>query len=416
MNGRLKIPAILACLFCALVASRTPAATVNVVGGLGSATVFSESDMTFVDISRSATGTDTYSTATVYWAGGSSNCAGSFMLKFYHPDPATGESLTYLDERGPFNASPGLEEYNLSPAVSLSKGDLVGITELSSGDCGAVELLVGGGNETLAFIGDSGTSNITLCDQSLASLIPQSIGVLVRSTGTENRAGVVLGAGSAQGAAGSNFKTSMQLSDPGSVSIRGRLVFHALGQAGQSTDPSLPYTLNSGQVLSFPDIVSAIGGSGLGSIDVIADSSYAPLVVTRIFNDGGAAGTAGFSEPLVRLNDQYVINSGDSAFLLAPSDFSKFRMNVAIRSLADGATVELTVLSPNGPTIADITKTYPPDEFDLESTAQLFPGVSIPANALLRVRVSAGRAVVGGVTVDNTTNDTGLQLGTRTHF
>ena len=417
MNRAFRKLTTLAGTLCLCVSASRAHATINTVGGLASAPVFSESGMTFVDVVRSATGAGTYASATVFWAGGTSNCSGLFMLKFYRPDAATGESLTFLTERGPFSTSPGLTDFVLSPAVTLEAGDYVGITELSDGACGAVQLLVGGGNETLSFIGDSGASNITLCDRTEASLIPQSIGVIVRSQSTDSRAGIVLGVGSVQGAAGSNFRTSMQLANPGSgVAIRGSLVFHAIGVPGLSTDPSLDYTLAPGQVLSFPDIVSAIGASGLGSIDVIATDSYAPLVVTRIFNDGGSAGTAGFSEPLVRQGDNFVIESGHSAWLIVPADLTKFRMNLAFRSLSEGATVKIIAHGPDGSTAGSVTKTYAADVFDLESTSQILPGITVTPGGSIEVQVSTGRAIVGGVTVDNTTNDTLLQLGTRTHF
>lgn len=403
----------------AMLAAGPVRADLSSVGGLGSAARFSATDKTYVDVTRGATATGTYSSATVYWITGGSGCSGSlsFMLKFYHPDAATGESLSFITERGPFSGPEGFVDVTLSPAVSLQQGDYVGLTEL--GPCGAVEMLLAGGNQTLQFEGDSGTADITLCDQSFATLIPESLGVIVRGSGTANRAGIVLGVGSVQGAAGSNFKTSMQLLNPDVSSvagIQGRLVFRALGKPGGPSDPSLAYSIPNGQAISFPDIVAAIGGSGLGSIDVIAESSNAPLVVTRIFNDGGAAGTAGFSEPMIRPGDEFVLQQSDTAYLFAPNDPAKFRMNLAIRSLDFSTTLVLTVSGPDGSFVAQVTKTYDPDVFDLESTAQLFPGATIGANDIIQVAVTAGRAIVGGVAVDNKTNDTALQLGTRKQF
>ncbi len=418
MNEKPRTMKMLASVLFALLAAASARAAVPTLGGLGSSVEFSASGFTYVDLTRSASEAGSYSSATIYWTGADSLCSGtgSFMLKFYRPDAATGESLAFLAERGPFNASDGFVNVALSPAVTLQAGDVVGVTELVSGDCGAIAMITGGGNQTLCFVGDSGTSSITICDQTEATLIPQMIGVVVRGQGTQNRAGVILGAGSVQGAAGSNFRTSMQLANPGDLPIQGQLVFHPAGVAASANDPAAGYAIGPNQAINFADVVASIGGSGLGSIDVLASSSYAPLVVTRIFNDGGAAGTAGFSEPLVRSGDEYVIEAPKTAWLIAPQDLSKFRMNVAIRSLDEGATLQISLTDSNGSSVASATRTLPANEFDLESTSQLFPGVQVGDNDTIQVKVVAGKAIIGGVVVDNTTNDTSLQLATRTHF
>lgn len=407
------VPAVTLLAFSTLAATRASAA-VATVGGLGSATEFSATNSTFIDLARSASATGTYSSATIYWAGGSSSCSGSFMLKFYRKDGTT--NLNFVDERGPFSAPGGLVDVTLSPPVSLIAGDVVGITELGGEDCGAVEMITGAGNQTLQFDGDSGTASISLCDQQDSHLLSQTIGVLVRGTGSLNRAGIVLGAGSVQGAAGSNFKTSMQLVNPGGETIQGQLIFRLAVHGAPAGDAGTSYSIAAGQSINFPDIGSALETSGLGSIDVLASSSYAPLVVTRIFNDGGAAGTAGFSEPMVRPGDEFIIEAPRTAFLVAPSDFTKSRMNIAVRALSEGATLEFRVTHSNGTFVGFGTKTYGADEFDLDSTTTLLPGVTIGNNDTIQVKVTAGRAIVGGVSVDNTTNDTSLQLGTRTHF
>jgi hypothetical protein len=119
---------------------------------------------------------------------------------------------------------------------------------------------------------------------------------------------------------------------------------------------------------------------------------------------------------MIRPGDEFVLVQYDSALLFGPGDVAKFRMNVAIRSLDGGATLDIVLRGPTGVFIAEATKTYDSDVFDLESTGQLFPGATVGANDVIKVTVTAGRAIVGGVVVDNKTNDTALQLGTRTHF
>ena len=395
-----------------------PVQAVDSTGGLGSTLGQTISGMTFIDLVRGATGSGTFSQATVIWENGPSlpSSACQFVLKFYRPD-ASGTKLHYLDETEPIDAaSGGVTNVTLTSPVTLLKGDVVGITELGAGPCGGVSLATGGGNATLSFPGDSGTSDVTLCDQPGAEIIPQTFDVIVRTSGTTERAGVVLVGGSVQGAQGSNFKTSMQLVNPGTETIEGFLVFHRQGQPGSPNDPSSSYLIPPQQTVSYADAVATIGGNGVGSIDVMADSTYAPLVLTRIYNDAGSSGTTGVAEAMVRPGDNNVIETNQSAWLVAPADPAKFRMNVAVRSLLEGASLTILVFGPDGTPLGSTTKSYPPDEFDLESVGGYLGSLAPPANGLIEVQVTAGRAIVAGITVDNTTNDTALQLGTRNHF
>lgn len=395
--------------------SASAARAVDTVGGLGSAYEITMPGETLIDLTRGAQADGSYSTATVFWTGGNGQpCPSAFMLKFYRPD-LSGTNLGFLDKRGPFDAQDGLIDVALSPPVDLLEGDYVAITELKGGACGGVALTTGGGNATDSFPGDSGNDDLTVCDP-LSILIPQVIGVIARTTGTSDRGGVVLGAGSVAGAQGSNFKTSMQLVNPGLETIQGRLIFHPQGQPGTQNDPSLAYQIGPTQTLAFADVVAAIGTNGLGSIDVSVDSSYAPLVLTRIFNDGGAAGTTGFSEPMVRPGSDFVVDSGHSAWLVAPADFTKFRMNIGVRSLTEGASLTINVYNADGAFLGSAQKSYAADTFDLEPVASYLGALAPPANGLVEVVVTSGKAILAGITVDNISNDTAVQFGTRNHF
>jgi hypothetical protein len=62
------------------------------------------------------------------------------------------------------------------------------------------------------------------------------------------------------------------------------------------------------------------------------------------------------------------------------------------------------------------SRTIRPTNSISEAVANYLGALSPPANGLIEVQVTAGRAIVAGITVDNTTNDTALQFGTRNHF
>ena len=105
--------------------------------------------------------------------------------------------------------------------------------------------------------------------------------------------GIIPVSGSTEGAFGSNFRTSLQLSNRTDRRQIGRLVFHPAGASASDADPSMPYALEPHQTIGYEDVVAAIGATGLGSIDLVVEEGGVPVVVTRAFDDKGDQGTTG---------------------------------------------------------------------------------------------------------------------------
>jgi hypothetical protein len=387
------------------------------VGGLsadGSYVPFLTSRV-IVDLLRPATGSGSFTTAAVIWAGGpEGGCSNAFHVIFYRP-VGNGTTMMRLADRGTFAApQEGLVNAPLSPAVSLEAGDVIAVDETGGPACGTVALgAAGGGAKAVAFSGSTGPS-VALCSAPAAQLLLSSPSVEAFAGGTEFRDGIVAGVGSFQGS-GTNFKSGMQLIDAGVVDIHGKLVFHPIGQPGASSDPSLPYSIAAGTVLSIPDVVGAMGVSGLGSIDVICDDSYPPLVITHVYNDAGAAGAAGFTEPTVRLGDPYVLQAGDEGWLVAPADLASYRMNIGIRSLSNGAAFQVTIMHADGTVVTSLSKSLPGDEL-IQQPVDDYLGTHVSADDTLLFDVVQGSAAIYGVSVNNVTNDTGQTFASRTRF
>jgi hypothetical protein len=420
MVDRFRSSHAIAVLLVALLgtASARASSATGVVGGLAPTFVESRAQVLEVDLTRPATAVGDYSSATVLWTAGSGNpCASAFKVRFYRPNEEL-TTMSLVGERGPFDVQPGLVTVSLSPPVALQAGDLLAIVELLTAPCGSVTLTSGaGGLKTLVIPEDEDPgATVSICANG-ASLDSLAMSAIATAGGTEVRAGIVTGAGSVHGASSSSFKTGMQLVNAGDTDIHGRLVFHPIKQSASPSDRSLPYAIPTQQGISLPDVVDALGATGLGSIDVIADASYAPLIVTHVFNDAGAAGTAGFTEPTVRSGDQYVLESGDVGTLVAPADLTKFRMNIGVRSLSNGASLFIGLRdSTNGHTRQLVTRNYSADFFDQLPAKDFLNGTDVGPNDLIEISVESGRAIVYGASVDNVTNDTSLQLATRTGF
>jgi photosystem II stability/assembly factor-like uncharacterized protein len=223
----------------------------------------------------------------------------------------------------------------------------------------------------------------------------------------------------APGAFGSFFRTAGQLRQPIDSTLGpptvGRLVFHPQGAVGSPTDPSFPFSSQPGSVLAIPDVLAAIGQTGLGSLDILISAGPGPVGTLRVFNDAGAAGTYGFSEDM--LSPSEALNAGDHAILIGPSDLTQFRWNIGVRTLSAGARVLLTVRNAQGTLTRTAARSFDPDVM-LQATADAFivddlpsgPQQPLTANDSLSIQVTAGNAYVYGTIADNRTNDPSFQL------
>jgi hypothetical protein len=221
--------------------------------------------------------------------------------------------------------------------------------------------------------------------------------------------------GSTAGAAGAFFRTSVQIFNPGQTALSGRLVYHASGTSGKTSDPGMDFSIPAQETQSWDDILPAMGQSGLGTLDILlpSASSSPAVIVTRVFNDGDAAGTAGFTEEAISPNETgtggRVITNGKSAYLVLPADMDRFRFNIGLRTLNSAALVQFTVRDENGAIVGQGSRTMPSSSF-LQQEAGSLLGIALPPNGTIRIVINGGGTIVYGATTDNTTNDPSVQF------
>jgi|GEM_PF-307383 len=250
------------------------------------------------------------------------------------------------------------------------------------------------------------------CDNT--SLSSASVSVLVNAVSTPVPTLRVLPVvGSVAGGFGSFFKTSVQLYNPKSSTVSGKIVYHPQGASGSASDPSLAYSIAPGKTLSFADLLPAMGvAGGVGSADVLADATSAiPQVLARVFNDAGILGTTGLAEEQVAPGD--ALTQGSTGALLAPADAAKFRLNIGVRTLEAGAAMNITVRDKDGAVVKTTTKSYGPTFFLQLSSASILDGYALTGGETISFEVTSGSVFVYGATTDNTTNDPSLQLAKR---
>lgn len=372
-------------------------------------TLFTASPQTFIDLTHPANAAGSISSVTVRWSlSGGGTCANAFKVKFIHPNVSgTAFSVT---ERGPFNATQGEVTVQLSPPVSVSAGDYIGVAVLQPlNTCGSLSFATADPSQRYWHQTADVVSSGDLSNGSFGyGLTLPAIG----KSGTEYLAGVITAAGATQGV-GAFFRTAVQLTNPDQYSNAiGRLVYHAQGKPAATNDSSLQFNIPPNGTTSFTDVVTTMGLSGLGSMDLMMTQGPLPAVTTRVFSDNGTAGTLGFTEDTIP--PEHALANGQLAYLTLPSDLTNFRMNIGVRSLGDGATIHVTYIDAGGHQVAfPAAKVYAANYFEQVTLSDFLGTTSLAPNGSIEIYVTAGSAIVYASTTDNRTQDSSIKFAGR---
>lgn len=369
---------------------------------------FSTAPYTYVDLTHPANGSGSINTVSVRWSISSGTCPNAFKVKFLHPN-ASGTGFSVV-ERGPFNATQGIVNVQITPTVSVTDGDLIGITVLQPvATCGTVSFAPSDSSQRgWKQSGDLGASG----DFSNGTFFYGDTLAAIGKSNPEFLAGIVPAAGATQGV-GAFFRTAMQLTNPDAFSNSiGRLVYHAQGRPGATNDPSAQFNIPPGGTTSFTDIVTQMGLSGLGSMDVMMSQGSLPAITTRVFSDNGSAGTLGFTEDTIPPEQAMIF--AQYALLTLPSSNVNFRMNIGVRTLGDGATLYVSYNDAGGhQVISPVTKVYQANYFEQVPVADFLGTSNLISNGSINVYVAAGSAIVYASTTDNRTQDSSIKFAGR---
>lgn len=362
---------------------------------------------TDIDLVHPATHTGSVSSARLYWS--STSCTSALKIKFFR---RVGDTLTMTAERGPFTPTTNYYTATLTPAVSVHQGDLIGITRIAN--CGNAGAVTGFPSEGFLQYASDVTGSVAM-----SAAVAHQGGVLAigaHGTVTEWMARVIPVVGSLTGGFGSQFRTEMQFFNPQtSGSMVCKVVFHPAGTAGSTSDTTRLVTLDPGEVFSTPDVVVAMGQTGIGSLDIsVPAGQNVPIILTRVYNDAGADGTSSLTEePIVVSQDIEIYTKllarGVTGFLVAPRDPARTRFNIGVRTLYSGATIHVTVRNRDGVVLRTATRTYTANYF-VQTDVASFTGGPITGDESIQISISSGSAIVYGSTTDNTTNDPAIQF------
>jgi hypothetical protein len=362
---------------------------------------------TDIDLVHPATHSGSVASAKLYWS--STSCTNAFKIKFFR---RVGDTLTLVAERGPFTPTSNQYTAALTPAVTVQQGDLIGVARIAA--CGNAGAITGFPSEGyLQYAGDI-TGSVTMADATM-----HQGGVLVLSasgTVSEWMARVIPVVGSVPGAFGSSFKTEMQFFNPQTTgSMTCKIVLHKAGVAGSAADTTRLVMLDPLEVFSTADVVAAMGQTGIGSLDIsVPAGQNLPIMLTRVYNDGGIDGTSSLTEDPVAVSTgieigTHLLARGVTGFLVAPRDPLKTRFNIGVRTLCSGATMTITVRNSDGVLVRTDTKTFTANYF-IQTDATSFLGGPLSGDETIQITTSSGSAIVYGSTTDNITNDPNIQF------
>ncbi len=241
------------------------------------------------------------------------------------------------------------------------------------------------------------------CTEAMTTIMPVDA-ELRRMT----RKGILPIVGSATGAFGGQFKTSIRLTaTTGQQS--GRIVFHPAGSVASDSDPSVRYGFNGvGDSLFYEDVVAQLGRTGIGTIDIVPDenaSQILPEVEARLFNDT-PIGTFGGYESVVFPFDYL---STPSMTVQIPA--GAFRVNVGVRTLT-ATNLRVLIYGTDKRLRGFHDATFPADYMTMGNLEQMI-GENLVAGESFAMFFS-GSAIPFHTITENRSNDPAVFVARRT--
>jgi hypothetical protein len=409
-------------------ASRSLSANINLPVGSDTTVNLSSSDTTVASVPATVT---IPAGATVASFSVSGNAAGSAVITGSISGSSDTSNITVADQSvqcdgpvAPLVSAPSTADPNSEYAVSWNAGDHATeyvVEESQQEDFSSIYSQTTTSTSVIFHHDTPGTryyyrvharNHTESCD--LTSDASTKVSVMI-DAGPFSETRILPVVGSVPGGFGSHFKTSLQLFNAGDTAISGKVVVHLAGASGASTDPSLAYSLPPLKSVHYDDLLPAVGiSSGIGSADIVTDlGSAAPVALARVYNDAGVDGTTGLGEDAMELSE--ALEVGERGALIAPDDVTRFRMNVGVRTLADGATISVTIRDQDGVTKKNITKSFEATFFAQTSLSDFVEGYALTGGETISFEVVSGSAFIYGATTDNTTNDPSVQFARSAH-
>ena len=222
-------------------------------------------------------------------------------------------------------------------------------------------------------------------------------GVAVTAAALNSGTDVLVAAGARAG----SWVTDLYVMNPGTSTVEGSVFWLVRDRA--NPDPiSISFSLEPGETLVLEDVVGEDFGfnQAAGAFRVTADGEV--VVNSRIYS---ADGDRTFGQGFEGVPAEFATAAGRTADIVGLSNVSGvFRTNFYCLAGAEGASMNLELLNPDGSVLATGELELEPYEPYLKRIRQTLP-VADFEQATLRVSVTEGSAVVGASKVDELSTD-----------
>jgi len=158
-------------------------------------------------------------------------------------------------------------------------------------------------------------------------------------------------------------------------------------------------------IIDIRDVVTALRGRGLGSLDVRTASPFRSVLLARVYSIA-PAGQGSFVTELVPEEEALV--AGQSGVIIASHRPQAVRVNIGVRSLSAGATMTATVRNAAGDILKVTPLTYAPDFFN-QTSAQELLGIALNGDESIVFTIDSGSAIIYATWTDNVTQDPAMQ-------
>ena len=203
------------------------------------------------------------------------------------------------------------------------------------------------------------------------------------------------------------FRTDGRFYNPTDTDATVNVDFHSTGNSNASP-VTKSFTVPAGKVIEVIDVLNALLALPVGSTGALRfRSSWPVAILCRTSNldpAGVKPGTFGSQQTPVPLLS-FLTSADAGAAVTGIRQNAAFRTNIGFAAGADGATCALTLETSGGTGVATASVTQGAFGWTQFNVPDLFPGVTIPDDATLIVRVTQGSVDIYDSSVDNSSGD-----------
>jgi hypothetical protein len=201
---------------------------------------------------------------------------------------------------------------------------------------------------------------------------------------------------------GTTVRTAVQLMNPGTSTITGKIRFKP---ASGATPTGVGYSIPPGATKVVSDFVTQVGQTGSGAIDLQSTGGNLPIAVARVIYSGNSTPWQVADE---RAHDvMELLQAGDRAVVVSPLDTTK-QFLIGVRTLARPLAVTITLFDNNGIMGPHVTKTFPA-QTSSETDASTLMAFTVGGGYSLEITVDGGSGLLYGTAVNPATGALNFQ-------